>query len=180
MGVLIRILLGLLPRTAREWLLRHREVAKFLVVGGTCFVVTVAIDYALKLSALATKPVTALTIATIAATLLSYALNRRWAFRARGGHRRHHEMILFLAINGAAVAVNDVPLWAARYLFDLQVPEVSRLTQEVSDFASGMVMGTLLAMGFRLWAYRTWVFPRQRVQVVQGAAQPPRPGRRAA
>jgi putative flippase GtrA len=180
MGVLIRILLGLLPRTGREWLLRHREVAKFLVVGGTCFVVTVASDYALKLSVLATKPVTALTIATIAATLLSYALNRRWAFRARGGHRRHHEMILFLAINGAAVGVNDVPLWAARYLFDLQVPEVSRLTQEVSDFASGMVIGTLLAMGFRLWAYRTWVFPRQRVQVVQGPAQPPRPGQRAA
>ncbi len=107
-------------------------------------------------------------------------MNRRWAFRTRGGRRRHHEAILFFVINGAAVAVNDVPLWAARYLFDLRVPDVSRLAQEVSDFASGMVIGTLLAMGFRLWAYRTWVFPKQRVRLVQGGAQPPRPEERAA
>jgi putative flippase GtrA len=171
-GVLIRFVLGLLPRSGREWLLRHREVAKFLVVGATCFAVTVAINYALKLSVLSTKPVTALTTATIAATALSYALNRRWAFRARGGRRRRHEAFLFFLINAAAVGVNDVPLWVARYLFDLRVPEVSRLVQEVSDFTSGIVIGTLLAMAFRLWAYRTWVFPHQRVRLVHSEAQP--------
>jgi putative flippase GtrA len=129
---------------------------------------------------LSARPVTALTIATIAATLLSYALNRRWAFRARGGRRRHHEAILFFLINAAAIGVNDVPLWVARYLLDLRVPEVSRLVQEVSDFASGMVAGTLLAMAFRLWAYRTWVFPHQRVRLVPGEARSPAPEERAA
>jgi putative flippase GtrA len=137
--------------------------------------VTVAINYALKLTVLSTKPVTALTTATIVATALSYALNRRWAFRARGGRRRRrHEAFLFFLINAAAVGVNDVPLWVARYLFDLRVPEVSRLVQEMSDFTSGIVIGTLLAMAFRLWAYRTWVFPHERVRLVQGGAQPAR------
>jgi putative flippase GtrA len=179
-GFLIRLVLGVLPRPAREWLLRHREVTKFLVVGGTCFLVTGVINYALKLTVLAARPVTALTIATVAATVLSYALNRRWAFRTRGGRRGLPEAVLFFAINGVAALVNDVPLWAARYLFDLRVPDVSRLVQETSDFASGMIAGTLLAMGFRLWAYRTWVFPHQQVRLVQGGAQPPTPEERAA
>lgn len=180
MGALIRFVLRLLPHSSRHWLLRHREAAKFLIVGGTCFLVTVAINYALKLTVLSAKPVTALTVATIVATLLSYALNRRWAFRARGGRRRHQEALLFFVINAAAIGVNDVPLWVARYLFDLRVPEVSRLVQEVSDFVSGMVIGTLLAMGFRLWAYRAWVFPHQRVRLVHGGAEPSRAEERAA
>lgn len=180
MGPLIRLVLGVLPRPARQWLLRHREVAKFLLVGGTCFLVTGLINYALKLTVLAARPVTALTIATVAATVLSYALNRRWAFRTRGGRRGPHEAVLFFTINGVAALVNDVPLWAARYLFDLRVPEVSRLVQETSDFTSGMIAGTLLAMGFRFWAYRTWVFPHQRVRLVQGGAQPPAAEERAA
>ena len=91
-----------------------------------------------------------------------------------------YEAVLFFAINAAALLVNDAPLWAARYVFDLRVPDVSRLVQETSDFAAGMIAGTLLAMGFRLWAYRTWVFPHQRVRLVQGGAQPPTPEERAA
>jgi putative flippase GtrA len=162
--------LRLLPDPVRAWLLRHREVLKFLIVGGTCFLVTVLINYALKLTVLATKPVTALTIATLAATVLSYVLNREWAFRTRGGRERRHEATLFFAINGVAVLITDVPLWVSRYLFDLRVPDVSRLVQEVSDFASGIVVGTLLAMVFRLWAYRTWVFPKQDVRLVRSSA----------
>lgn len=180
MSSLIRLVLGVLPRPAREWLLRHREVTKFLLVGGTCFLVTLVINYALKLTVLSARPVTALTIATVAATVLSYVLNRQWAFRGRGGRRGLHEAVLFFVINGLATLVNDVPLVAARYVFDLRVPDVSRLVQETSDFAAGMIAGTLLAMAFRLWAYRTWVFPHQGVRLVQGGAQPPTPEERAA
>ena len=180
MRALVRLLLAVLPASGRERLLRHREVVKFLFVGGMCFVVTAGINYALRLTVFSAKPVVSLTIATVIATALSYALNRRWAFRTRGGRRRHHEAVLFFVINAAAVGVNDLPLWAARYLFDLHVPLVSRLTQEVSDFVSGMVIGTLLAMGFRLWAYRTWVFPHQRVRLVDGEVTSRQPKEQAA
>jgi putative flippase GtrA len=164
---IVRTVLGLLPGPVRERVLKHRETLKFLVVGGTCFVVTVAINYALKLTILASKPVTALTLATMAATVLSYVLNREWAFRTRGGRERRHEAALFFAVNAVAVGVNDIPLLIARYLFDLRAPDVSRLVQEISDFGFGIVAGTLLAMAFRLWAYRKWVFPHRKVHLVR-------------
>jgi len=159
----------LLPASVRAPLLRRREVLKFLIVGGTCFLVAFVVNYALKLTVLTDKPVTALMFATVVSTVLSYILNREWAFRTRGGLERRHEAALFFGINAVAMLITAMPLWIARYVFELRVPEVSRLVQEVSDFAFGIVIGTLLAMTFRLWAYRKWVFPRQNVRLVRSA-----------
>ena len=162
-------ILMLLPASVRAPLLRRREVLKFLIVGGTCFLVAFVVNYALKLTVLTDKPVTALMFATVVSTVLSYILNREWAFRTRGGLERRHEAALFFGINAVAMLITAMPLWIARYVFELRVPEVSRLVQEVSDFAFGIVIGTLLAMTFRLWAYRKWVFPRQNVRLVRSA-----------
>ncbi|WP_249713965.1 GtrA family protein [Rhizomonospora bruguierae] len=151
--------LAKLPAPLHRLLWKHREVVKFVLVGGFCYLLTAAINYGLKLTVLAHKPVTALTIATVVASVVSYLLNREWSFRHRGGRRRHHEAVLFFLFSGLAVAVTDVPLLLARYVFHLHVPEVSRTVQEVSDFASGMILGTLLGMVFRLWAFRRWVWP---------------------
>jgi hypothetical protein len=41
-------------------------------------------------------------------------------------------------------------MWLAWYVFDLEVPHVSRSVQEVGDFASGVVLGTLTVTVFRL------------------------------
>jgi putative flippase GtrA len=174
---IVRAVLGLLPAPVRERLLKHRETLKFLVVGGTCFVVAVAINYALKLTILGDKPVTAFTIANIVATVLSYVLNREWAFRARGGRERRHEAALFFAVNAVAIGVSDIPLWIARYVFDLQAPHVTLIVQEISDFAFGILAGTLAGMVFRLWAYRKWVFPHPKVRLVEAR---PDEGSRAA
>jgi putative flippase GtrA len=149
---------------------KHHEAAKFLVVGGVCFVVTTAVNYALKLTVLHEKPVTALVIATIIATVLSYVLNREWSFRTRGGRERHHEAALFFAVSAIGVVLNSLPLAVSRYVFDLSVPDVSRPVQEIADFVSGIVVGTLIAMCFRLWAFKRFVFPEQQAR--------PRPARR--
>jgi putative flippase GtrA len=164
---IVRAVLALLPTPVRTQVLRHREILKFLIVGGTCFLVTIAVNYALKLTILSNKPVTALTVATIVTTVLSYILNREWAFRTRGGRERRHEAALFFAVNAIAVGVNDVPLLIGRYVFDLRVPDVSLIVQEISDFGFGIVAGTLAAMAFRFWAYRKWVFPHPKVQLVR-------------
>jgi putative flippase GtrA len=142
-------------------LLKRREEVKFLIVGGGCFVIATAINYGLKFTVLNHKPVTALTIANIITMIISYLLNREWSFRTRGGRRRHHEASLFFLLSGIAVAVASAPLWASRYVFQLQVPTVSRPVQEIADFVSGLVLGTLLAMIFRLWSFRRWVFPHE-------------------
>jgi putative flippase GtrA len=159
-----RHVLRFAPAPLRPVLIRHRESLKFLVVGGTCFIVATGINYGLKLTVLTEKPVTALTVATIVSSIVSYVLNREWSFRTRGGRERRHEAALFFLVCGIAVGVNDIPLYFSRYVLDLQTPAVSLLTQEVADFVSGIVVGTFLAMIFRLWAFKKFVFPQAGVR----------------
>ncbi len=153
-AVLIRI-----PQPYRDIAIRHREMVKFALVGGTTYVVDIVLFTLLKTTVLEPKPVTAKIVAVLIATIVSYVLNREWSFRTRGGRERHHEAALFFLICGIGLVINAIPLWISRYVFDLQVPEVSRLAQEVADFASANVIGTLLAMTFRWWAFRKYVFP---------------------
>jgi putative flippase GtrA len=148
-----------LPEPLRSLALKHRELLKFALVGGTCFVIDTAIFMSLKLTVLTEKPVTAKIVATLVATIVSYVLNREWSFKTRGGRERHHEAALFFLVNGIAIALNSVPLGVSRYLLDLQEPHVGRLTEEIADFASAQIIGTVLAMAFRWWAYKKWVFP---------------------
>jgi putative flippase GtrA len=109
---------------------------------------------------LTNNPVTALAVAVIVATIVSYVLNREWSFSTRGGRERPHEAALFFLISGVGVAINAAPLAVSRYLLHLRQPAVSLFTQEVADFASGILLGTLLAMVFRWWAFKKWVFPQ--------------------
>lgn len=151
--------LACVPSSLRPLVVKHRELVKFVFTGGFCFVLTVVVNYGLKLTVLKGKPVTALTIAIVVATIASYLLNREWSFRTRGGRVRHLEVVLFFVVSGLGIVINDIPLYLARYVFDLQYPAISRPAQEISDFVSGMIIGTLLATGFRWWAMKKWVFP---------------------
>ncbi|WP_424189456.1 GtrA family protein [Actinokineospora sp. G85] len=151
--------LARIPVPARAFLRKHQDMLKFAVVGGICFIVTITVNYALKLTILNKNPVTALAIAVVVATIVSYVLNREWSFRERGGRERRHEAALFFLISGMGVVLNSVPLFVSRYFLHLQVPEVTLVTQEVADFIAGNLLGTLVAMVFRWWAFKKWVFP---------------------
>jgi putative flippase GtrA len=155
----VEAVLARIPQPYRAVAIKHRELVKFGLVGGTTFVVDTMVFVLLKTTVLAPKPVTAKIIAVLVATIVGYILNREWSFRTRGGRERHHEAALYFAISGVGMAINAAPLWVSRYVFDLQVPMVSRLTMEVADFTSAQIIGTLLAMLFRWWAFRRYVFP---------------------
>lgn len=155
----IAVLLRHVPYPVRTLLIKHREMLKFAVVGGTTFVIDNGVWYLLKLTVLADKPTTAKAIAILVATITSYVLNREWSFRTRGGRERHHEAALFFVVSGIALGVNLIPLAISRYVLDLEVPYVARWVQEVADFASGSIIGMLIAMVFRFWAMRRFVFP---------------------
>ena len=150
-----------MPAPLRALLEKRRETVKFLLVGGTCFLITNAVTYLLKFTILSAKPVTALIIGIIVATIVSYVLNREWSFRTRGGRRRHTEMLLFVVVNLIATGINAAPAWIARYVFLLDAEHYSVLVEEISYYISGMILGTALAMVFRLWAFRAWVFPQE-------------------
>jgi putative flippase GtrA len=153
-AVLIRI-----PQPYRDIAVRHRELVKFAVVGGITYVVDITLFTLLKLTVLEPKPVTAKVVAVLVATVVSYVLNREWSFRTRGGRDRRYEASLFFLICGIGLVINATPLWISRYVLDLRVPAVSLLAQEAADFASANVIGTLLAMAFRWWTFRRYVFP---------------------
>ena len=158
-AVLIRI-----PQPYRDVAVRHRELVKFALVGGTTYVVDIVLFTLLKMTVLEPKPVTAKIVAVLVATIVSYVLNREWSFRTRGGRERHHEAALFFLICGVGLVINATPLWISRYVLHLQVPEVSLLAQEIADFATANVIGTLLAMAFRWWAFRKYVFPAENIR----------------
>ncbi|WP_202918914.1 GtrA family protein [Saccharothrix deserti] len=148
---LVRRVLGLLPEPVRFLINKHRELIRFAVVGGTTFVIDNGVWYALKLTVLQDKVVTAKAIAVLVAVISSYVLSREWSFHTRGGRERHHEAALFFLVSGMGIGVNLLPLYVSRHVFDLH--------SEIADFASGSVIGMLLATGFKFWAMRKFVFP---------------------
>jgi len=148
-----------MPGPIRPFAERHHELIKFAIVGATTFVIDSAIFYTLKLTILEPKPVTAKVIAGIVAVIASYILNREWSFRDRGGRERHHEALLFFGVSGVGVVLSMAPLWFSSYVLDLRVPNVSLTIENLADFVSAYIIGNLLQMGFRFWAFRRWVFP---------------------
>ncbi len=148
-----------LPRVIRPFAERHHELIKFAIVGGTTFIIDSAIFYTLKLTILEPKPVTAKIISGIVAVIASYILNREWSFRDRGGRERHHEALLFFGVSGVGVLLSMAPLYFSSYVLELRVPEVSLTMENIADFISAYVIGNLLQMAFRFWAFRRWVFP---------------------
>lgn len=148
-----------LPGPIQPFAERHHELIKFAIVGATTFVIDSTIFFTLKLTILEPKPVTAKVIAGIVAVIASYILNREWSFRDRGGRERHHEALLFFGVSGVGVLLSMAPLWFSSYVLGLRVPEVSLTVENLADFVSAYVIGNLLQMAFRFWAFRRWVFP---------------------
>lgn len=169
MAVVERVL-ARIPQPYRGTAIRYRELLKFVMVGGTTWVIDTAIFYTLKTTVLETKPLTAKIMAVLVATIVSYVLNREWSFRTRGGRERHHEAALFFLISGLGVGVYTAPLAVSRYVFHFAEPAVSAFTEQLADFVSGQVIGVLLGMAFRWWAFRRFVFPHKDVR-----RQPPAP-----
>ncbi|MGV9713486.1 GtrA family protein [Gordonia sp. NPDC003424] len=156
-------LVARLPAPVRRLALKHNELIKFALVGGTTFVFDLAIFYLLTFTILEAKPVVARVISGTAAMILSYVLNREWAFRNRGGRERSHEALLFFVISGIGVVLASAPLWLANNVFDMRTSG-NRLEIAVLDFVLGFVIGNLLQMAFRFWALRKFAFPEEKLR----------------
>jgi putative flippase GtrA len=169
-----------LIETVRQHLpVKYRELAKFLVVGGTSYIVDVGLFSLLSHTILAEKVVTAKAISVIIATIFSYILNREWSFNSRGGRERHHEAMLFFVVNGIALGLNLVPLAISQYVLGISAGNYSALTVTLANFIAANVIGTALGMAFRFWAYRKFVFPEEltpshpEIVAVEAAAEAP-------
>ena len=121
---------------------KYRELAKFLVVGGTSYVVDVGLFTLMSHTVLTNKVVTAKAISVIIATILSYILNREWSFSRRGGREPRHEAMLFFLVNGVALAVNLIPLALSQYVLGFNTDNFGALTVSIANFISANIIGT--------------------------------------
>lgn len=137
---------------------KYRQFAKFLIVGGTTWIIDSGIFLLLSHTVLMSKPLTAKLIAVLVAMIINYVLNREWSFSQRGGRERHHEAMLFFLFNGIGLGLNLLPLGLSLYVFGLNTPEYTQQFVSISNFVAGNIIGTIIAMAFRYWAYKKWVF----------------------
>ncbi len=138
---------------------KYRQFAKFLVVGGITWVIDTGTFLFLKHTVLPGKVITAKIIAILIAMIVNYVMNREWSFNHRGGRERHHEAALFFLLNGIGILVNLLPLWISHYILGFNSTQHTPTFEFWADVISGSIVGTILAMGFRYWAYTKWVFP---------------------
>ncbi|MER7005593.1 GtrA family protein [Dactylosporangium sp. NPDC000555] len=133
---------------------RHRSLATELFKFGTVGGVNTIIDFALVNALLFIGPLKAKVIAAIVATTVSYVLNRQWTYqdRDRGGVRR--EYVLFFALNAVGLFIQEAILAVAKY--GLHFSESNPGDRLAFNIANAVGIG--LAMIFRFWAYRTFVF----------------------
>ncbi|EGD56628.1 GtrA family protein [Gordonia neofelifaecis NRRL B-59395] len=158
-----------LPEPVRRLVLKHSELIKFAIVGGTTFVVDMAVYYALVFSVLEAKPVIARIISGVVAVILSYVLNREWAFKNRGGREKHHEAMLFFGISGIGVLLAAAPLWLGNNVFNMR-ENIQGVELAIVDFILGFIIGNLLGMGFRFWALRRFAFPDEQPRGGEGGS----------
>ena len=130
---------------------RHRqqiqEGVRFGVVGLTGLAVTVPGANLLRYQA-GMGRVSAVAIATVAATAVTFVGSRYWTYRHRERTGLGWETALFFAVNGSGVAISEVPV-ALTYPLHLN----DGLSYNIAMYI-GIVLGTL----FRYWSYRTWVW----------------------
>jgi putative flippase GtrA len=132
---------------ARFRVLIH-EVAKFGVVGGLAFVLTVVLFNAFH-SGAGMDAILATTLANALATVFAFVGNKFWAFRHRKGSHWGRETILFFLFNGIGILITDGVVAFAQH----GLGRSDNLSLNVAN-----IVGVGLATLFRLYCYRRWVF----------------------
>lgn len=128
------------------------EMAKFGMVGAVAFVV----DTGLFNLFYPVGTLTAKVLSTVVATTVAFAGNRYWTFRQRKNSGLAKEYFLFFAFNGLGLLIQMLLLGFSHYWLGDFWPDLFRT--RLADNISSNIVGTAVAMLFRFWAYRRWVF----------------------
>src|SRR3954462_14360952 len=126
------------------------EIAKFGTVGAVNYALDVGLFNVLVVTVLSDRPLTAKGLSTVVAATSSYFMNRHWTWRhrARTGVRR--EYFLFLLLSGVALGITLSILAFGEYVLH----QDSLLARNFW----GNIVGVGVAMVFRFWSFKRWVF----------------------
>ena len=126
------------------------ELGKFGVVGAFNYVLDVGLFNLLILGPLEGKPLTAKAISTIVSVTTSYFMNRHWTFRHRPGSGVARGYVIFIVLSAVGLAIVLGCLAFSEYVLNQR----SLLARNIA----GNVVGVALAMVFRFWSFKRWVF----------------------
>lgn len=125
------------------------EVGRFGVSGAVAYVAEVGVfNVCLALGVAVTV---ASLVGATAGTAVAYAGNRFWTYRGRPSGDSGRRIALFCAVNVAGAAITTGCVVFSHHLL--------HLTSVLDDNVAKNVVGMGVAMVFRFFAYRTWVFP---------------------
>src|SRR5581483_4420977 len=96
------------------------------------------------------KPLTAKALSTVVAATSSYFMNRHWTWRDRARTGLAREYSLFIALSGVALGLTLGCLAFGEYVLH----EQSLLARNFW----GNVVGVGVAMVWRFWSFKRWVF----------------------
>ena len=103
---------------------------------------------------------------TCVATVTAYIGNRYWTYKDRDKIDRHREMLFFFLINGVAAVIEVMFVFISKY----GLGQDGTLAVNIASYGFGLPLGML----FRLYCYRTFVFPEgAEPEVVPAAASAP-------
>ena len=131
-----------------------RQLAKFAMVGGLGFIVDVGGFNLLRFAGgegpLYDYPLSAKVVSGAAATVVAWLGNRYWTFRDTRRKAAHHEFLLFAVVATIGTLIAMGCLWFSHYVLDMTSP--------LADNIAANGIGLVLAVTFRFWAYRRYVF----------------------
>lgn len=135
-----------------------RQGAAFLVVGAIGFLVDAGTYNLLVFwggeGLLYHAPLAAKIISILVATVVTYFGNKWWTFAHKQGGSPSREYLLYALFNVVAIGLQLGCLGFSRYVLHLSSP--------LSDNISGTLIGQIVAVVFRYWAYDTFVFAGSR------------------
>lgn len=145
-----------MPAVSQKWRSLFVEVMRFLMVGGAGYVVDVGLSNLLVYgflgipATMSGSPVKAKIISTVASVIVAWLGNKLWTYGDRTTGSNVRGFILFVVVNAIGMVITVLPLGVTWYLLNLRDP--------ISYNISTNIVGIALAMIFRFYAYRTWVF----------------------
>lgn len=134
-----------------------REASKYLVVGAGGYVLDVGIfnllAFARILGLSQVEPITAKVISFAVAVSFTYLANSRWTFRERQGRPEGINRISrYTLVNLVGLGVTILPLYVSRYVLGFE--------SLLADNIAANLIGVFLALVFRFFANRAFVFSR--------------------
>ncbi|RDI48495.1 GtrA family protein [Nocardia mexicana] len=131
-----------------------RQGGAFLVVGAIGFLVDAGTYNLLVFwggeGVMYHAPLPAKIIAIVVATVVTYFGNKWWTFAHKQGGSPAREYVLYALFNVIAIGLQLGCLGFSRYVLDMSSP--------LADNISGTLIGQIVAVVFRYWAYDKFVF----------------------